>query len=58
MLIDTPDSQVVDLEPKGADGLGTRANLLANLMASSPVRTIIARNAGVNPATSSPSRPP
>ncbi len=50
MLIDTPDSQVVDLEPKGADGLGTRANLLANLMASSPVRTIIARNAGVNPA--------
>ena len=22
MLIDTPDSQVVDLEPKGADGLG------------------------------------
>jgi hypothetical protein len=50
MLIDTPDSQVVDLEPKGADGLGTRANLLANLMASNPVRTIIARNAGVNPA--------
>lgn len=50
MLIDTPDSQVVDLEPKGADGLGTRANLLANLMASTPVKAIIARHAGVNPA--------
>jgi hypothetical protein len=51
MLIDTPDSQVVDLSPKGADGLGTRANLLANLMASSPVKAIIAKNAGLDPET-------
>jgi capsular polysaccharide biosynthesis protein len=50
MLIDTPDSQVVDLEPKGADGLGTRANLLANLMASGPVKAIIAEHAGINAA--------
>jgi hypothetical protein len=49
MLIDTPDSQVVDLNPKGADGLGSRANLLANLMASSPVKAIIAKHAGLNP---------
>jgi hypothetical protein len=49
MLIDTPDSQVVDLSPKGADGLGTRANLLANLMASSPVKAIIAGHAGLDP---------
>jgi hypothetical protein len=48
MLIDTPESQVVDLSPKGADGLGTRANLLANLMASSPVKAIIASHAGVD----------
>jgi hypothetical protein len=47
MLIDTPDSQVVDLNPKGAASLGTRASLLANLMASGPVKAIIARDAGV-----------
>jgi hypothetical protein len=47
MLIDTPDSQVVDLNPKGADTLSSRASLLANLMVSSPVKSIIARNAGI-----------
>jgi hypothetical protein len=47
ILIDTPDSQVVDLNPKGADALSSRASLLANLMASSPVKAIIARDAGV-----------
>ena len=46
VLVDTPDSQVVDLNPKGADALSSRASLLANLMASSPVKTIIARDAG------------
>ena len=38
VLVDTPDSQVVDLNPKGADALSSRATLLANLMASSPVK--------------------
>jgi len=47
ILIDTPDSQVVDLNPKGADALSSRASLLANLMASSPVKAIIARDAGI-----------
>lgn len=47
MLIDTPDSQVVDLNPKGAATLSTRASLLANLMASGPVKAIIARDAGI-----------
>ena len=47
VLVDTTDSQVVDLNPKGADALSSRASLLANLMASSPVKTIIARDAGV-----------
>jgi hypothetical protein len=49
MLIDTPDSQVVDIDPKGADSLGVRANLLANLMASGPVKAIIAEHAGLRP---------
>ena len=47
MLIDTPASQVVDLNPKGADTLNSRASLLANLMVSTPVKSIIARDAGV-----------
>jgi hypothetical protein len=49
MLIDTPASQVVDLNPKGADTLNSRASLLANLMVSTPVKSIIARDAGVAP---------
>jgi hypothetical protein len=49
LLIDTPDSQVVDLDPAGADALGTRTALLANLMVSAPVRTIIAQDAGLSP---------
>lgn len=49
VLIDTPDSQVVDLAPKGADGLGSRADLLANLLASGPLRLRIARLAHVPP---------
>ena len=48
-LIDTPASQVVDLNPKGADTLNARASLLANLMVSTPVKSIIARDAGVPP---------
>ena len=42
VLIDTPDSQVIDLDPKGADAVGTRANLLANLISTSPIKSAIA----------------
>jgi hypothetical protein len=53
VLIDTPQSKVVDLGAAGADysALGGRASLLANLMASGPVKTAIARRAGVSPDT-------
>jgi hypothetical protein len=47
VLLDTPASQIVDLEPQGAEGLGSRANLLANLLASGPLRERIAKLAGV-----------
>ena len=49
-LIDTPSSQVVDLGGKtGADirTLAARANLLASLMTSSPIKDEIARRAHV-----------
>jgi hypothetical protein len=49
ILVDTPDSQVVDVMPKGADALGVRANLLANLMVDGVVKTQIARRAGISP---------
>ena len=32
ILVDTPNSQVVEVAPKGSDTLGVRANLLASLM--------------------------
>jgi hypothetical protein len=53
VLIDTPQSKVVDLGAAGADysALGGRASLLANLMASGPVKTAIARRVGVSPDT-------
>ena len=49
ILVDTPDSQVVDVMPKGADALGVRANLLANLMVDGVVKAQIARRAGISP---------
>jgi hypothetical protein len=53
VLIDTPQSKVVDLGAAGADysALGGRAALLANLMASGPVKAAIARRVGVSPDT-------
>lgn len=42
LLVDTPKSTVVDLAPIGADTLGERADLLANLMATTPVEASIA----------------
>ena len=58
VLVDSPTSQVVDLgggdaeEPGQATdlgGLGTRAHLLAALMARSPLREKIAAKAGIAP---------
>ena len=61
VLVDTPQSKVVDLDAQGADfpTLGGRAALLANLMASGPVKVAIARRAGVSPQafTAVPSSP-
>ena len=49
VLIDTPRSKVVDLGASTTDftTLATRANLLANLMSSAPVKTAVAREVGV-----------
>lgn len=47
ILIDTPSSQVVDVDPAGIDAISPRANLLANLMTSSQVKSLIAKNAGI-----------
>ena len=50
ILVDTPESQVVDLTPKGSDSLGSRANLLASLMVDGDIEQIIARKAGLRPS--------
>ncbi|HEV7750733.1 MAG TPA: hypothetical protein VGO71_04290 [Baekduia sp.] len=49
ILVDAPKSKIVDLRANTQDfaSLTTRANLLSNVMASSPVRELIARHAGV-----------
>jgi hypothetical protein len=58
VLIDSPNSQVVDVGGGSADvqgatidlnGLSTRARLLANLMSNSPLKDRIARAAGISP---------
>jgi hypothetical protein len=49
ILVDTPDSQVVDVAPRGSDTLGVRANLLANLMVDGVVKAAIAKRAGLRP---------
>ena len=49
ILVDTPQSQVVDVSPKGSGSLGSRANLLANLMTEGEVKAAIARRAGLRP---------
>jgi len=47
ILVDTPDSQVVAVSPKGSDTLGVRANLLSSLMVDGDVKAAIARRAGL-----------
>jgi hypothetical protein len=49
VLVDTPNSQVVEVAPKGSDTLGVRANLIANLMAEGVVKSAIAQRAGIPP---------
>src|SRR4051812_6615791 len=49
ILVDTPDSQVVAVAPKGSDTLGARANLLASLTVDGVVRSTIAEKAGLKP---------
>ena len=43
ILVDTPDSQVVDVQPKGSGTLGIRAGVLANLMTEGDVKAAIAK---------------
>jgi hypothetical protein len=50
ILVDTPDSQVVEVAPEGSDATGVRANLLANLMVEGEIKSEIARRAGLPPA--------
>src|SRR5436305_382249 len=49
ILLDTPASQVVEVAPAGSETLGSRASLIANLMAQGDVKAAIARHAGVPP---------
>jgi hypothetical protein len=47
VLVDTPDSQVIDLDPSGADAVGTRATLLASIISTSPIKDAIAQRVGI-----------
>jgi hypothetical protein len=49
ILVDTPDSEVIDVSPYGIDDIGGRAQILANLMTSPAVTALIAHNAGITP---------
>jgi hypothetical protein len=47
LVLDTPVSQVIDSAPKGADSLAWRAEILAGLATTEPLRARIARDSGV-----------
>lgn len=49
ILVDTPDSQVVDISPKGSETLGARASVLAALMTEGDAKAAIAERAGLEP---------
>ena len=49
VLVDTPQSQVIKVDPKGSETLGLRANVLANLMVEGKAKAAIARRAGLEP---------
>lgn len=50
MLVDTPDSLVVDARAKGAESIGSTAELLGDLMSGDRAVATMARMAGVGPA--------
>jgi len=50
ILVDTPESQVVDVAPKGSDSTGARANLISTLMVDGEIKTLIAKRAGLDPS--------
>jgi hypothetical protein len=66
ILVDTPASQVVEVETEGSTSLGSRASLIANLMVAGEVKQAIARSAKLPPqqmiaiseAAVAPSTPP
>lgn len=47
VLVDTPKSQVIEVAPKGSDTLGSRANVLANLMIDGEIKASIAQQMGL-----------
>jgi hypothetical protein len=49
LLVDTPSSQVVNVDPVGLDLLTARANLLASLMVNGVLKGTIAERAGLQP---------
>jgi hypothetical protein len=49
ILVDTPQSQIVAVDPRGAGSLGTTADLLAKLMPEGDIKKAIARRAGLTP---------
>jgi len=49
ILVDTPNSQVLEVAPKGSETLGARASVLANLMVDGEIKAAIARRAGLRP---------
>ena len=49
LLVDTPSSQVVEIDPEGSIALGARASLIANLMVGGEVKTAIAKAAKISP---------
>ena len=49
ILVDTPASQVVEVETEGSTSLGSRASLIANLMVAGEVKQAIARSAKLPP---------
>lgn len=58
ILVDTPNSEVIDVNPYGINDIGGRAQILANLMTSPSVEALIARNAGISPDQLAASTPP
>ena len=66
ILVDTPVSQVVEVETEGSGSLGSRASLIANLIVADELKDSIARSAKLRPeqliaiseAAVEPSTPP